>query len=133
MSTSSSAESEAKDSGQEHWYERDFRELKRLLNELVDVPSGDSGRRISIEIQQAIYTDDAELDLPREVKRAMTQWLDAKTESSSAVRVDCLWEDPAQSITLGPLSTKGDGQRVLSKPVVGKFPFKLPQGFTPSP
>ncbi|MEM7476663.1 MAG: caspase family protein [Planctomycetota bacterium] len=105
---------------------------------LLDLPGGASQCYTlsddfdSAEIQQAIYSGPSQLELPREIKRAMTQWRDAMAGKASeipAVLVECLWEDPLPPAN-GLLTNKSDAdQQVRAKPAVGQFPFKMPDGF----
>lgn len=107
---------------------------------LLDLPEGPSRSFTlsddfdSVEIQHAIYADPRQLELPREVKRAMSQWRDAlahKAPEIPTMFVDCLWEDPVPPATKILGMAASVDQQVRAKPVVGQFPFKLPDGFEP--
>ncbi|MFK7738393.1 MAG: caspase domain-containing protein [Pirellulaceae bacterium] len=104
---------------------------------LLDLPGGPSRSYTlsddfdSAEIQQAIYANPPRLDLPREVKRAMSQWRDALVRETPVIPemlVECLWEDLAPANEILPTESNV-GQQIRAKPAVGQFPFRLPEGF----
>jgi hypothetical protein len=80
-------------------------------------------------IRIASESSEQGLPLPREIHQALVDW--KERAAAPNIPVDLRWEDPLYGFMLArPIASDSTAPAVVaSKPVVGRFPFRLPPGF----